>query len=646
MMLWALILTPLAGALAILIAEYPLARQGHDESTRRRALGGLALASAALTLILASLVSLIAPTADWSWGGSLRLELAARDFARVMVVLVPAIGAPVIAFAAATEREDLPRLLALLSAFLGAMELLVVAADLLTLLIGFELVGAISWALIAHEWWDPERPPAANHAFLATRLGDLGLVAAAGAAFVGTGSMSFEALHGLQGPLLHVVAAGVFLAAAAKSAQLPFSPWLFSAMAGPTPVSALLHSATMVAAGAYAIIRLAPALEAAAWFLPALAWLGLSTALAGGLVASLHPQIKKALAASTSAHYGLMLVAVAGGSTVAAGLHLVTHAAFKALLFLAAGLAIHAIGSGRLDAMRLGSALPRAALLFGVGVLALAAVPPLGAAYSKEKVLAAAMHHSTWLGVGVLAAGALSAFYAFRLHALAFGRGGLTIAHRPSIPELAGPGALALLSLVLGLLWLPGGGASVERVIGGRLIHGPLWEVLLSLTTIGVAGALVAVAWRRAALFALGLPEGVRVRLADWLGLPAATDALVTRPVSALAEGLATIDDRVVDSGVRGAAAFGRAVSRLLSLWAERGVDGVVRAVANLVEGLARGSGQADDRGVDRAVEDLARGVGFGGAQAKRLQTGLAHHYYVILALGIALVVLLAIGWP
>jgi NADH:ubiquinone oxidoreductase subunit 5 (subunit L)/multisubunit Na+/H+ antiporter MnhA subunit len=563
-----------------------------------------------------------------------------------MVVLVPAIGAPVIAFAGATERQGLPRLLALLAAFLGAMELLVVAADLLTLMIGFELVGACSWALITHEWWDPRRPPAANHAFLATRLGDLGLVVAAGAAFAGAGSMRFEALQELQGPLLHIAAAGVFLAAAAKSAQLPFSPWLFSAMAGPTPVSALLHSATMVAAGAYVIIRLAPALEAVAWFLPALAWLGLGTALVGGVVASLQPHIKRALAASTSAHYGLILVAVAGGSAAAAGLHLVTHAAFKALLFLAAGLGIHAAGSGRLDAMRLGSALPRAAILFGVGVLALAAVPPLGGAYSKEKILSAAMHHSTWLGLGVLMAGALSAFYAFRLHALAFGPGGGTNAERASIRELVGPAALAFLSLLLGLLWLPGGGGLVEEVIGARLIHGPLWELLLSLATIGVAGMLVAAASRRAALFALGVPKGVQARLADWLGLPTATDALITRPVYALARGLASIDDRVVDLGVRAAAAFGRAISRLLSLWAERGVDGVVGTVARLVEGLARGSGEADDRGVDRTVEGLARGIGFGGAQSRRLQTGLAHHYYVILALGIAVVVFLAIGWP
>ncbi|MGY8822312.1 MAG: proton-conducting transporter transmembrane domain-containing protein, partial [Pseudomonadales bacterium] len=146
----------------------------------------------------------------------------------------------------------------------------------------------------------------------------------------------------------------ILLACAAKSAQLPFSPWLFAAMSGPTPVSALLHAATMVAAGVYLLIRLHQTLDAVAWFAPLAIGLGLATALAGGVVASLQGHAKKLLAASTSSHYGLMWLAVGAGYPGAALLHFVTHAFFKAGLFLAAGIAEHHVGSYSLGDMRLG----------------------------------------------------------------------------------------------------------------------------------------------------------------------------------------------------------------------------------------------------------------------------------------------------
>ncbi|MGH7556648.1 MAG: proton-conducting transporter membrane subunit, partial [Gemmatimonadota bacterium] len=381
----ALPLLPLAGSASLLALR-----------RRERLLGPLAVGAMAVTFIVALVAAAAQPTAAWPWGAGIELRLAATGPARVVAPLVAFIAAPILLYAAAHQSEGVPRLLAWMCAFVGAMEVLVLAADLLTLLVGFELVAVCSWVLIAHDWRDPSDGRDAARAFLTVRFGDLALYLAAGLVFAATGSFAFEALTALPRPLLDVVALGVLVAAAAKSAQLPFSPWLFAAMAGPTPVSALLHSATMVSAGAYALMRLAPAFEPTGWFSPAVALLGLATALAAGGVAALHPHVKKTLAASTSAQYGLVFLAVGAGSTAAAGAHLVAHAAFKALLFLGAGVAIHAAGTKRLDRMGLGTALPRAAWLFAAGALALAAVPPLGGAWTKEEIVRAAGETSPW----------------------------------------------------------------------------------------------------------------------------------------------------------------------------------------------------------------------------------------------------------
>jgi len=359
-----------------------------------RRLSRAALATGAVVAILVSLgiaAAVGVRSASFGWGAGLELTLDAVGLSRVMALLVPVIAAPVTAYAAFHEPEHgLGRLVGMLTAFVGAMELLVLASDLLTLLIGWELVGVLSWALIGFEWRDTAKVQSAGQAFVPTRFGDLGLFLAAGAAFAASGSMRFDALGGLTGANLDVVAAGVLVAAIAKSGQLPFSPWLFSAMAGPTPVSALLHSATMIAAGAYALARLQPALSQASWFGPAVLGIGLATALAGGVVALLQDHGKRVLAASTSAQYGLMFVAVGAGFPGAAGAHLVTQAFFKALLFLTIGVAITAAGTADITRMRLGRALPAVAAASLVGSLALAAVPPLGGAWTKEAIVAAA----------------------------------------------------------------------------------------------------------------------------------------------------------------------------------------------------------------------------------------------------------------
>ena len=630
-MLWTLLLVPLAaGALA----------PGLGRS--RRTLGVVSVGAILFVLAMAGwLVAAGTEPAEFRWSNHLVLTLDLQDFGRVMAILVPAVAAPIVAYAVATESDGRARLIGLMVAFVGAMELLVLAADWLTLLIAWELVGAFSWALIGHEWRDAANVKAAGHAFVTTRFGDLGIYLAAGVAFAATGSLSFSSLGGADEGRLALIAGGVLVAAAAKSAQLPFSPWLFSAMAGPTPVSALLHSATMVAAGAYVLVRLGPSFESVTWFGPVVVAVGIVTALAGGVVAATQPHIKRALAGSTSAQYGLMFVAVGAGSTAAAGAHLVTHAVFKSLLFLAAGVAIHAAGSNELRDMRLGRRLGMVAGLAAVGALALAAVPPLGGAWTKEEIVAAAVHDSAWLGVAVFVAGWLSAVYAGRWHMLAYGPGAQAgrLRYRPGPIETLSLALLAGASIVLGLLWLPGAAAPVEDAVGGGLVAAQAWEFALALLLVFLAAATIGALHKSGRLATLGLPESWLAFTAGWWGLPVAAKVLVVEPVLGLSRVLARGDDVVIDAGVRATAATASFVSRLLAWRGEITIDGLVRAVAASTFLAARGSRSTDERGIDGAVEGVAGGIGLAGRKSRQLQTGLSHHYYVVVAAGVAILV-------
>jgi len=665
MTVWALPLLPAGGA-ALVVA---LARA-------RRAQVAVALGVLLATVAVAAWAAAAEPAATWRWSPLLGVQLDSSGFGRVMAVLVPAVATPIVAYAAATEGDGRSRLLALMVAFVGIMELLVTAADFLTLLIAWELVGALSWALIGHGWRDADTPRAAAHAFVTTRLGDVGLYVAGGVTFAATGSFEFATLHAAGRWQLSVVAAGVLVAAAAKSAQVPFSPWLFSAMAGPTPVSALLHSATMVAAGAYLLIRLTPQLGAVGWFEPVVAAVGLATALAGGLVALAQTQLKRVLAASTSAQYGLMFLAIGSGSAAAAGAQLVTHAAFKSLLFLGGGIALHAAGTAELGDLRLGRLVPAVATLSGVGAAALAAVPPLGGAWSKEQIVSAAMEASGWTAAGVVVAGLLTALYSARYQLLAFGpaRDGSPrrASYRPSLGELAGPCVLAAATIGLSVLWLPRAGDLVERAVGGQLVEAGLAEQALSTALVAAAIAVVGALARGDRLVTFGLPAPARAFAAGWLGLPAAARRVVVDPVLALAHLLARLDDRVIDAGVRAAVWLAGHFSRLLSVrieWSidgavrgtagavlraaagsrvtdERAVDGAVRAVAALTMAAAAGSRVTDDRAVDGVlVEGTAAGVGALGRASRRLQTGLSHHYYLVVAGGLAAAAVVLAAW-
>ena len=372
-----------------------------------------------------------------------------------------------------------------------------------------------------------------------------------------------------------------------------------------------------------------------------------------GVVAIVQPEAKRLLAASTSAHYGLMFVAVGAGYPAVAVAHLVAHGLFKALLFTSAGVAIEASGTERLDGMGLGRRLPVLAALTGLGTLALAAVPPLGGGWTKEQVVAAGGEAAPWVGVLVVVAGGLSALYAARFQLLAYGPAPAVPSPSPSPsdrpvaglgPALCASGALAAAGVALGVVWVPWGEEQVGRVTGQDLPPGAVWEVVASLAAVAV-GIGVAVALGRAGRLATPSPARAWARVARWYDLAAAARRVVVDPTLALARGLARVDDRVVDAGVAGVARAATATATVLARGDDRVVDAGVRGAARLGAWLAGALDRVAEVSVDGVVDGLARLTGAAGRDGRRLQSGQTHQYYAGIAVGLVVLVLVAVVW-
>lgn len=655
-MLWLLALLPAATG-ALLLAS------GVQRRGTLALIAGLGLAA---TLALVPVAVVAGWTGRLQWSGTLALQAALTPLSALVAALVPAVALPVLVYAAYRERATgLVRLLGLLLLFCGAMELLVIADDLLTLLIGWEVVGACSWALIAHHWREAENPRSARYAFVMTRFGDTGLFLAAMSAYAGSGSFAYADLARLDAPHLAVVAFGVVLSAASKSGQIPFSPWLFRAMAGPVSVSALLHAATMVAAGAYLLARLQPWLAPVSGFGFAVMAIGSATALAGGVVALLQSDVKKVLAASTSAHFGLMFVAVGAGFPGVAVLHLVAHGFFKALLFLCAGVAIDQSGGHALSAMRLGRTLPAVAVMAAIGAASLAGLPPLGGAWTKDAIVTATAGAGLGWSGAVIVAGGLSAAYAVRWVWLAFGLGQASPPDkqvslpppRQAMAAAASLGWLAAASVLLSALWLPAVREHLASTLSTTL---PPESSALMGAAVG-AVALGAFTGRWLAVSKPTLGQGERIAaVADWWGLPALIDLTVVAPMAALARASAWADDTVIDAMPRAVRRAGQWLAHASARIDDTALDampGTARSASQwLAARLAKEDGRVVDRGVglttalvgwlgratsgigelvaDGVASGPAQLVSLGGQDAQRLQTGLSHHAFTALLLG------------
>ncbi|MCO7218324.1 proton-conducting transporter membrane subunit [Klenkia sp. PcliD-1-E] len=536
------------------------------------------------------------PAAGWAFlplvdGGGVRL--AVDDLAAPVLVSVGAVTALVL-LAAALDAEAWPaRFWGLMLVFTGSVTLTVTATTLPALLLGWEVMGACSYALIGLRWDRPAPVAAGASAFLTTRTTDLGLYVAGGAALAGGAGWSLDRLSSATGPWLHLAAAGVLVAALGKAAQLPFSAWLSRAMEGPAPVSALLHSAAMVAMGGYLLLRTAPLLAATGWAGPTAAWVGAVTTVALGAVAVAQSDLKQLLAASTAAQLGFVVLAAGVSATAAGSAQLVAHAAVKAGLFLAAGAWLTAIGSKQLPALR-GIARRFRALgaVASVGLLALAGVPPLSLWLTKDSVLAAAGEQSVPLQLVGLAGALLSAAYAGTALRVLWSRtdpapGGDEQPPRGRVPtgQLLPLGALAAGAVVLGVL-APGTAGPGELALSGVLAVGVVLLVL-----------------RR--------PVPAPRWAARWLGLQTAADRVVAG-LGVLVAGAARAEDLLV----------------------RRGVGGITRTVPR----LAAAAAAADDRGPAAAVRAVTAGARSLGVLARRPQTGLAHQYYVQAVLALAAV--------
>ncbi|GAA3901044.1 NADH-quinone oxidoreductase subunit L [Streptomyces lannensis] len=376
--------------------------------------------------------------------GSVPIELALHidGFAALVAVLVGLVALCVQIYSTGYLRDDprYPSYAALVSLFTSAMLLVVYSGDLIVLLVGWEVMGICSYFLVGHYWETPEARAASNKAFLVTKLGDVPFLIGLFALGTDAGSFRITKILGtVAGGGLHhptLIALLLLAGVAGKSAQFPLHTWLPDAMAGPTPVSALIHAATMVAAGIYFIARLLPVFQASSAAMVVLAVMAAVTMAGSGFAALAQDDIKRVLAYSTIGQLGYMTGALAVGERGAAVFHLLSHGAFKALLFLAAGVIIHAAGTNSLAAMSrmkdLRARVPDAYWTMTVALLALAAIPPFAGFFSKESVLGAAEHVATghtehapgaagWivLLVGLFTA-LLTASYATRLWLLAF----------------------------------------------------------------------------------------------------------------------------------------------------------------------------------------------------------------------------------
>ena len=373
--------------------------------------------------------------AEFTWIGiggvfQVPLSLTLDQLSRMMTVLVSGIGVLIHVYSLGYMRDDegKSRYFAALSLFMFAMLGIVLANNFVMLFIFWELVGFTSYVLIGHWFYRDAAADAANKAFITTRIGDFGFMIGILMIWVATGSVVFAEIaprmSGLtnHSAFLTISALLIFCGAVGKSAQFPLHVWLPDAMEGPTPISALIHAATMVAAGVYMLVRVAFVIQTSPAALLVVAWTGTITAAMAALIATQQDDIKRILAYSTLSQLGYMIMAVGLASNDAAMFHLFTHAFFKALLFLAAGSVIvmlhHEQNIWNMGGLR--RKVPITFVTFAAGALALIGCPPFSGFFSKDAILALAYERNVPIFAVALFTAFLTAFYVIRLLVIVF----------------------------------------------------------------------------------------------------------------------------------------------------------------------------------------------------------------------------------
>lgn len=617
-------------------------------------LGSLALAVAAFAALLANDNMPVTTVIPWLAFGakSITMGFTVDNLAAIMLLVVTVVSSAVHIYSMGYMHGDrrYERFYGTLSLFTAAMLTLVLADNYLLLLVAWEIMGLCSYLLIGH-WFEDAWPRMASmKAFMTTRVGDVAMMIGIWLLFAQTGTFNIAAItqaaaSGSLSPAITTIGALLlFGGAVGKSAQFPLHVWLPDAMAGPTPVSALIHAATMVAAGVYLVGRSYGIFMNSATALLVVAVIGGFTALFAATIATVMTDMKKVLAYSTISQLGYMMLGLGVGGFVAGLFHLVTHAFFKALLFLTAGSVSH--GAGTLEIHQMGGLSKKMKTTFWtftVGMLALAGIPPLAGFWSKDEILVDAFRsgHTVlfWMAV---ATAFLTAYYMTRLACLVFL--GKPRDHHVYDHAHESPRVMTIPLIVLGVLavvaGLPGsplmGGwlgkfLDFGRTLPGLVALGPAGEAAAHVAegaaeagggnpvlpiALGAAVLGIAVGY---AIYGLGLLN--REKLIRVFRLPYAAlkgkyfldefyNAILVRPAVKLAEACGWVDQKVV--------------------------DGVVNAVGSGTAELAASAGEFDNVVVDGAVNGLANGTAAAGRQLRRAHTGNVQSYMVALYAGAA----------
>ncbi|MGV0718021.1 NADH-quinone oxidoreductase subunit L [Mycolicibacterium sp. XJ662] len=589
---WLTIALPLVGAAILLIGGRRTDSWGH--------LLGCAASIASFVVGAALFTDMLGRDAEtrtlhehlFSWVPVAELQvdfgLQLDQLSMCFVLLITGVGSLIHIYSIGymADDPDRRRFFAYLNLFLAAMLLLVLADNYLGLYVGWEGVGLASYLLIGFWTHKPSAATAAKKAFVVNRVGDMGLAIAIFAMFAHIGSISYEAVFAaapqVSDTALTVIGLLLLLGACAKSAQVPLQSWLGDAMEGPTPVSALIHAATMVTAGVYLIVRSGPVFELSPTAQLAVVIVGAVTLLFGAIIGCAKDDIKKALAASTMSQIGYMVLAAGLGPVgyAFAIMHLLTHGFFKAGLFLGAGSVMHAMDD-EVDMRRYGGlrkALPITFATFGLGYLAIIGVPPLAGFFSKDGIIEAALGAGGVKGLilggtAILGAG-ITAFYMTRVMLMTFfgEKRWAPNSHPHEAPKvMTWPMILlAVGSVGSGAAFAIGGTLEhwLEPVVGTEEVHhvAPVWVVTAVILAVVAVGIVIAYRMYGVRPVPAEAPAGSLLTVAarSDLGGDAFNEEVFMVPGQRLTKGLVELDDQAVEGVATGLASLVSRISRWL----------------------------------------------------------------------------------
>jgi NADH-quinone oxidoreductase subunit L len=644
--IWLVPLLPFLSFFVILFFGRRLPDQGHRI--------GIAAVGIGLVLSLVAFFELAGGRAEvekaWTWfafgdGESLVVEFGMKfDFlTAVMFVVVTAVSLLVHIYSTGYMHGDARYtfFFAILSLFTSSMLFLVIANNLVQMFVGWEGVGICSYFLIGHYWEDKNNSSAAMKAFITTRVGDVGFMFGIFALFALGHTFNVTELNHLAeegeiaGTGLTVAALLLFLGAVGKSAQFPLHVWLPDAMAGPTPVSALIHAATMVVAGIYLVARMFVLFEHAGAALDIVAIIAAITMLIAAALALVQDDIKRVLAYSTISQLGYMMAALGVGAYTAAVFHLFTHAFFKALLFLGSGSLIHAVHSNNMSDMGgLRKYMPQTFRTFIIGSLALGGVAPLAGFFSKDEIIGGALRAANegtqataWVVfIAAVVTAFLTALYMTRACVKTFWGEYRGHGHPHESPKsMTGPlWVLAAGACTVGFLGIPVVGVFQDWItVPGHEHHGfsTLYNIVLPVGSVAIALAAIAIGWM---LFQRGRPSfDILESPFGWL--------------YRFVENKYYLDDLYLKGVVR-PIQYPLAAA---TYWTSQHIlDGIVNGTATGTVATSKVAyNQIDQQVVDFAVNGAAGITGWSGGILRYVQTGNVQRYAAVLFAAVALFV-------